>query len=168
MQPTAPASLLALPPPNPKQHCNAAVCAQKEHGSFKRIGTDLFFEKSVSLVDALCGAHFHLPHLDERVLEVASDGVIKPDSWMCIKVGAAAWRQRLPAPVPASASFPCLRLFLPAPVPASACSCQRLCFLLPAPRSPACACSLGDAAVRTSSPWHAVSCRVWVWVCGAA
>ena len=24
----------------------------------------------VSLVDALCGAHFHLPHLDERVLEV--------------------------------------------------------------------------------------------------
>lgn len=26
----------------------------------------------VSLVDALCGAHFHLPHLDERVLEVSN------------------------------------------------------------------------------------------------
>lgn len=29
---------------------------QKEHATFKRIGTDLFFEKTVSLVDALCGA----------------------------------------------------------------------------------------------------------------
>jgi hypothetical protein len=28
---------------------------QKEHSGFKRIGTDLFFEKSISLVDALCG-----------------------------------------------------------------------------------------------------------------
>lgn len=61
------------------------ILEQKEHGGFKRIGTDLFFEKSVSLVDALCGAHFHLPHLDERVLEVASTGVIKPDSWACIR-----------------------------------------------------------------------------------
>ena len=31
------------------------ILEQKEHGGFKRIGTDLFFEKSVSLVDALCG-----------------------------------------------------------------------------------------------------------------
>ncbi|KAI7841110.1 hypothetical protein COHA_005335 [Chlorella ohadii] len=61
------------------------ILEQKEHATFKRIGTDLFFEKTVSLVDALCGAHFHLPHLDERVLEVASTGVIKPDSWACIK-----------------------------------------------------------------------------------
>ena len=44
----------------------------------------------VGLVDALTGAHFHLPHLDERVLEVAATGVIKPDSWACIKVGAGA------------------------------------------------------------------------------
>lgn len=28
---------------------------QKDHSTFKRIGTDLFFEKSVSLVEALCG-----------------------------------------------------------------------------------------------------------------
>jgi len=28
---------------------------QKEHASFKRIGADLFYEKTVSLVDALCG-----------------------------------------------------------------------------------------------------------------
>lgn len=31
------------------------------------------------------GTHFHLTHLDERVLEVASSGVIKPDSWACIR-----------------------------------------------------------------------------------
>ncbi|KAL4424806.1 hypothetical protein ABPG77_000846 [Micractinium sp. CCAP 211/92] len=61
------------------------ILEQKDHSSFKRIGTDLFFEKSVSLVEALCGTHFHLTHLDERVLEVASSGVIKPDSWACIR-----------------------------------------------------------------------------------
>ena len=53
---------------------------------FKRIGTDLFYEKTVSLVEALTGAHFHLPHLDERVLEVASSSVIKPDSWASVRV----------------------------------------------------------------------------------
>lgn len=61
------------------------ILEQKEHNTFKRIGTDLFFEKTVSLVEALCGAHFHLPHLDDRILEVASSGVIKPDSWACIR-----------------------------------------------------------------------------------
>ncbi|PSC75824.1 molecular chaperone [Micractinium conductrix] len=61
------------------------ILEQKEHATFKRIGTDLFFEKTVSLVDALCGVHFHLTHLDERVLEVSSSGVIKPDSWACIR-----------------------------------------------------------------------------------
>lgn len=55
-----PAALLSLPQP------------QKEHGAFKRIGTDLFFEKTVGLVEALTGAHFHLTHLDERVLEVSA------------------------------------------------------------------------------------------------
>ncbi|KAI3433861.1 hypothetical protein D9Q98_003664 [Chlorella vulgaris] len=61
------------------------ILEQKEHSGFKRIGTDLFFEKSISLVDALCGMRFHVTHLDDRVLEVASSGVIKPDSWACIK-----------------------------------------------------------------------------------
>jgi DnaJ family protein A protein 2 len=53
---------------------------------FKRIGTDLFYEKTVSLVEALTGTHFHLPHLDERVLEVASSSIIKPDSWASVRV----------------------------------------------------------------------------------
>ena len=59
---------------------------QKENPVFKRIGTDLFLEKSVNLVDALTGAHFHIPTLDNRSLEVTSAGtVIKPDAWMCVK-----------------------------------------------------------------------------------
>ena len=114
---------------------------QKEHKDFKRIGSDLFYEKKVggvggwagwagwvggcrwaggwagrcsrarpravrltlpavppspthplaraqvSLVDALCGCHFQLSHLDDRVLDISSDGaVIKPDAWMMVKV----------------------------------------------------------------------------------
>lgn len=62
------------------------VLDQKEHSEYKRIGTDLFLEKSVGLVDALTGAHFHIPTLDGRALEVTSAGtVIKPDSWMVVK-----------------------------------------------------------------------------------
>lgn len=59
------------------------VLEQREHPLFKPIGTDLLFEKEVSLVEALTGAHFHIAHLDGRALEVSSAGqVIKPDSWM--------------------------------------------------------------------------------------
>jgi len=62
------------------------VLDMREHSGFKRIGCDLFLEKSVGLVDALTGAHFPIPHLDGRVLVVSSAGqVIKPDSWMTIK-----------------------------------------------------------------------------------
>lgn len=35
---------------------------QKDHSTFKRIGTDLFFEKSVSLVEALCGEQSACTH----------------------------------------------------------------------------------------------------------
>lgn len=39
-------------------------------------------------MEALCGAHFYIRTLDERQLQVTSEGtVIKPDSWMTIKVG---------------------------------------------------------------------------------
>lgn len=44
----------------------------------------------VSLVEALCGAHFYIKTMDDRQLQVTSEGaVIKPDSWMSIKVGGA-------------------------------------------------------------------------------
>ena len=60
---------------------------QKPHDKFKRIGNDLFMEKSVSLVEALTGCTMHISHLDDRVLEVKTPlgGVITSDSWSCIK-----------------------------------------------------------------------------------
>ncbi|KAK2080159.1 hypothetical protein QBZ16_000012 [Prototheca wickerhamii] len=62
------------------------VLEQKEHASFKRIGSDLFLEKQVSLVEALTGTLMHVKHLDDRVLEINSAGtVIKPDAWMCVR-----------------------------------------------------------------------------------
>ncbi|KDD76066.1 hypothetical protein H632_c371p1 [Helicosporidium sp. ATCC 50920] len=61
------------------------VLEQKEHERFKRMGSDLFLEQTVSLADALSGAHFYVPHLDGRALEVRTQGqVIKPDAWMCV------------------------------------------------------------------------------------
>ena len=88
----------SAPPPltlTPASHYPPALLPfcplpQKEHSTFKRIGTDLFYEKSISLVEALCGTRFHLAHLDDRSLEVSSSGVIKPDSWACIRVSLRA------------------------------------------------------------------------------
>lgn len=58
----------------------------KENKMFDRHGIDLLHKHSVSLVEALTGAHFHLEHLDGRTLQVSSEGqVIKPNSWMVIK-----------------------------------------------------------------------------------
>lgn len=65
------------------------VLEQKEHRFFKRITqapSDLILQKSISLAEALTGLHFHVRHLDGRVLQVdtAPGEVIKPDSWRCI------------------------------------------------------------------------------------
>lgn len=58
----------------------------KENKMFDRHGIDLLHKHSVNLVEALTGAHFHLEHLDGRVLQVSSEGqVIKPNSWMVIR-----------------------------------------------------------------------------------
>lgn len=62
------------------------VLEQKEHATFKRIGSDLFYEKRISLVEALTGAFMRIKHLDDRVLEINSAGtVIKPDAWMSVR-----------------------------------------------------------------------------------
>lgn len=62
------------------------VLDPKEHDTFKRIGNDLFMEKSVSLVEALTGCTFYVAQLDGRALEVKtpSGEVITSDSWACI------------------------------------------------------------------------------------
>merc|ERR1719346_979701 len=44
------------------------VLKQQEHADFKRKGADLFIERKISLVEALCGFKMELTHLDGRKL----------------------------------------------------------------------------------------------------
>ena len=56
------------------------VLQQSEHAVFKREGSALMCKKAISLVEALSGFQFYLPHLDGRVLHVKSDpaSVVRP------------------------------------------------------------------------------------------
>jgi DnaJ family protein A protein 2 len=56
------------------------VCKEKEHQVFKRKGADLFIERRISLVEALCGFETEVTHLDGRKLLIrTSPGeIIKP------------------------------------------------------------------------------------------
>merc|ERR1712039_238811 len=51
-----------------------------EHADFKRKGADLFIERKISLVEALCGFELELTHLDGRKLSIkTSPGeIVKP------------------------------------------------------------------------------------------
>lgn len=65
------------------------VVQQKPHAVFKRDGNDLFIEREIPLVDALCGLQFTLTHLDKRRLRIASGKgeIIRPDSFKCVENG---------------------------------------------------------------------------------
>jgi len=56
------------------------VLQEKEHPIFKRQGEDLFMDKTITLLEALCGFQFAVTHLDSRKLLVKSEQntVIKP------------------------------------------------------------------------------------------
>merc|ERR1719379_2768656 len=56
------------------------VLKQQEHKDFKRRGADLFLERKISLVEALCGFELEITHLDGRKLLIKSapGEVIKP------------------------------------------------------------------------------------------
>merc|ERR1719512_109080 len=44
------------------------VLKEQEHAEFTRKGADLFIERKISLVEALCGFKIELTHLDGRKL----------------------------------------------------------------------------------------------------
>merc|ERR1712084_183864 len=56
------------------------VLKQQEHALFKRKGADLFIEKKISLVEALCGFELELTHLDNRKLLIKTQPgeIVKP------------------------------------------------------------------------------------------
>jgi DnaJ family protein A protein 2 len=49
------------------------VLNEQPHGVFKRRGADLYIERSISLVEALCGFEMEIKHLDGRTLIVRSN-----------------------------------------------------------------------------------------------
>merc|ERR1719181_1995605 len=56
------------------------VLKQQEHADFKRKGADLFLERKISLVEALCGFEMELTHLDGRklLIKTSPGEIIKP------------------------------------------------------------------------------------------
>lgn len=56
------------------------VCKQEEHKEFKRKGADLYIERTISLVEALCGFEMELEHLDGRklLIKTAPGEIVKP------------------------------------------------------------------------------------------
>jgi DnaJ-class molecular chaperone len=52
---------------------------------FKREGHNLVIKKPISLVESLCGIHFGIRHLDDRILEVKWDRIIKPGDSLVIQ-----------------------------------------------------------------------------------
>lgn len=62
------------------------VVQQKEHKLFKRKGSDLYLEKELTLVEALCGFKFVINHLDGRELLIQSNEgeIIKPGQFKAV------------------------------------------------------------------------------------
>jgi len=56
------------------------VVKEQEHAVFKRKGADLFVERKISLVEALCGVSLELTHLDGRklLIKTTPGDIIKP------------------------------------------------------------------------------------------
>merc|ERR1719335_1078657 len=56
------------------------VLKQQEHALFKRKAADLYIERDISLVEALCGFEMELTHLDGRklIIKTAPGDIVKP------------------------------------------------------------------------------------------
>merc|ERR1719197_2178736 len=56
------------------------VLKQQEHKLFKRKGADLFLEREISLVEALCGFEMEVEHLDGRklIIRTRPGDIVKP------------------------------------------------------------------------------------------
>lgn len=62
------------------------IIEEKEHATFSRKRADLFYNKEITLTEALCGVKFTIPHLDGRhlLIETKPGEVIKPGEYKAI------------------------------------------------------------------------------------
>ena len=61
------------------------VVEEKPHKTFKRVKNDLYLEKKITLIEALCGLEFVIKHLDGRKLLIKTVEIIQPNTKKCIK-----------------------------------------------------------------------------------
>ena len=58
---------------------------KNEEGAFRREGNNLIMKKSITLLEALTKTEFYFKHLDERVIKIIHEEVIKPNQKMMVK-----------------------------------------------------------------------------------
>ena len=58
---------------------------KNEEGVFRREGNNLIMKKSITLLEALTKTEFYFKHLDERVIKITHEEVIKPNQKMMVK-----------------------------------------------------------------------------------
>jgi DnaJ-class molecular chaperone len=61
------------------------INSKHEEGLFHREADNLIMKKSITLLEALTKTEFMFKHLDERVIKVSHEGIIKPNQKMLIK-----------------------------------------------------------------------------------
>jgi len=61
------------------------IIKERPNKYFKRLGNDILYVKTISLLEALCGLDLYITHLDDRILYVKMTEVIQPESIYKIK-----------------------------------------------------------------------------------
>lgn len=77
----------SFPQPDVEAGDVVVVLQQSDHGVFRRDGANLHYKKTITLLEALTGFSFTIPHLDGRTLLVKSDPtmVVRPGDVKAIK-----------------------------------------------------------------------------------
>jgi DnaJ family protein A protein 2 len=76
--------------------CGPNGTPRMESDSFSPAGSDLFYEKTLTLSEALCGFKFAIPHLDGRQLLISSNegDIVKPGSFKAVyDEGMPVWQR---------------------------------------------------------------------------
>ena len=61
------------------------VNCKNEEGIFRREGNNLIMKKSITLLEALTSTIFYFKHLDDRVIRIKHNEIIKPNQKMLVK-----------------------------------------------------------------------------------